>query len=327
VAGFSYANYAEAGILSFIEDIFRFDIRIEKTVKNSQTMALLEDASNPQTNNGVGGLNIAIVSQSALLPTSGPLGTIADISDEGASLHDQISTYIVREGDSLSQIAKMFNVSVNTVIWANDIKRGGLIRVGQELVILPITGIQYTVKKGDTLKGIAKKLKGNVGEILEFNELKIKSSLAIGQIITIPNGEYSSPTLTRRYSKKRFKGNSAYSGYYIRPISGGRRTQGVHGYNGVDLAVSCGTPIVASASGKVIVSKERGWNAGAGKYVVVKHPNNTQTLYAHMSGTAVSKGWNVVKGQVIGYIGSSGLSTGCHVHFEIRGKNAPRNPF
>jgi murein DD-endopeptidase MepM/ murein hydrolase activator NlpD len=74
----------------------------------------------------------------------------------------------------------------------------------------------------------------------------------------------------------------------------------------------------------VIISRPYGWNAGYGKYVVIKHPNGTQTLYSHLSSIIVNSGWHVIKGQVIGYVGSTGKSTGCHVHFEIRGA---RNPF
>jgi murein DD-endopeptidase MepM/ murein hydrolase activator NlpD len=221
----------------------------------------------------------------------------------------------------------MFGVSVNTIIWSNDIKRGNLISTGQTLVILPMSGIKYTIEKGDSVAGIAKKFSGDSQEIIEFNNLPTDGSLAIGEEIFIPNGTspvvQSSGTYASSYS---VRGSSApvYSGYYLRPISGGRKSQGLHGYNAVDLAVSCGTPIVASASGDVTVSRNYGWNGGYGRYIVISHNNGTQTLYSHLSRNIVSNGWHVVQGQVIGYIGSTGRSTGCHVHFEIRGA---RNSF
>ena len=115
-----------------------------------------------------------------------------------------------------------------------------------------------------------------------------------------------------------------YLGYYRRPIDGGRKTQGIHGNNGVDLANSCGTPMRASASGRVIVAKSSGWNTGYGKYIVISHPNNTQTLYGHMQAVYVTVGRVVEQGEIIGELGTTGRSTGCHVHFEIRGA---RNPF
>ena len=110
----------------------------------------------------------------------------------------------------------------------------------------------------------------------------------------------------------------------MRPIIGGRRTQGLHGYNGVDLGVSYGSPIYAAAPGTVIISRNGGWNGGYGKYIVVSHPNGTQTLYAHNSDNVVFAGANVIRGQVIGFVGSTGKSTGPHLHFEVRGA---RNPF
>jgi len=111
----------------------------------------------------------------------------------------------------------------------------------------------------------------------------------------------------------------------MRPLVGGVRTQGVHGYNGVDLGAAEGTPFMASAPGEVIVARASGWNGGYGQYIVIRHDNGTQTLYAHASGIVVGIGQRVVQGQVIGYVGSTGRSTGPHLHFEIRG--GPRNPF
>ena len=102
------------------------------------------------------------------------------------------------------------------------------------------------------------------------------------------------------------------------------KTQGLHGYNGIDLAAPTGTPVLASASGDVIVSRGYGWNGGYGNYIVIKHPNGTQTLYAHLNEVIVSSSWHVVQGQIIGYVGATGKSTGPHLHFEVRGA---KNPF
>lgn len=323
-----YSLPVQAGIFSFLEELFgKNENQTENKNNNLQTMPLLEAIYNSNIDLAKGNVDITIVDENALLPDSGPIGTIADV--ENTPPNDRISIYIVREGDSLSQIAEMFDVSVNTIIWANDINHGDLIRTWQELIILPVTGVQYTVKNGDTVGSIAKKLKGDVDEIIRFNDLDPEGMLNAGQIITVPDGEYASPTITRYYSQKKIGGakGTLYSNYYLRPINGGVKTQGLHGYNAIDIAASCGTPIFASASGDVIISKTYGWNAGAGKYVVIDHPNGTQTLYAHLSKNIIFKGWHVVKGQVIGYIGTTGRSTGCHLHFAIRGQNAPGNPF
>lgn len=269
---------------------------------------------------GQGGGEINIVNSSALLPVTGPLGSIADVVERKP---ESISLYVVREGDSLSSIARLFDVSVNTIFWANNLKRGSLINPGDVLVILPVSGLKYTVKKGDTLKSIAKKLGGDESEILAFNGLSSGSDLKEGDTIIVPNGEGEPiPTSSGRVQVKG-GGGPSYVGYYLRPIAGGRKTQGLHGYNGVDLATYCGAPILASASGDVIIARSAGWNGGYGQYVVVSHPNGTQTLYSHLNGIIVSPGWHVVQGQVLGYVGSTGQSTGCHVHFEVRGARQP----
>ena len=110
----------------------------------------------------------------------------------------------------------------------------------------------------------------------------------------------------------------------MRPIAGGHRSQGIHGHNGVDLAASVGTPIYASAAGTVIISKTGGYNGGYGNYIVIRHDNGTQTLYAHNTENYVGVGETVSQGQTIGTVGSTGRSTGAHVHFEVRGA---KNPF
>jgi len=319
--------YAHAGIFSFLSNFFDKS-NVEELIQrsfNSQNVALLQAALNYDPNPSKGGGDITIVGESALLPDVGPLGTIADVENSVLS-SDQISIYVVREGDSLSQIAQIFGVSVNTLIWANDIRRGNLIHEGQTLIILPITGLQYTVKSGDNLASIAKKFKGDADEIAQFNDILDAAELAVGEIIIIPDGELGTPSYSALSYTTQVRGTDgpAYAGYYLKPILGARRTQGLHGYNAVDLGASYGAQILASATGDVIIARPYGWNGGYGKYIVITHSNGTQTLYAHLGEIIVTPGWHVVKGQVIGYNGSTGRSTGPHVHFEIRGA---KNPF
>jgi LysM repeat protein len=239
---------------------------------------------------------------------------------------DEISVYIVREGDSIQTVAKLFNVSPNTIIWANDLRKKS-IKEGDTLVILPINGIRHTIKKGDTIKSVAKLYNADIEDVELFNGLIENSVLATGDTLIVPEGEIAEPVVKKVVAKttvsKAKTVNS--SGYFIRPLIGGIRTQGIHGRNGVDIAASTGTSVRASAQGTVILAKNGGYNGGYGNYIVVQHSNGTQTLYAHLSAIYVNQGQTVEQGVTIGAVGNTGRSSGPHLHFEIR--NGPRNPF
>lgn len=279
-------------------------------------MALLVAVAAPLSNNQ--NSDIPTVEGNALVSNIGPSGaTPGSLVNKPAS--DQISIYVVHEGDTLSQIAEMFDVTVNTIKWGNNLSSNTL-KVGDTLVILPISGVKHTVAKGDTLASIAKKYNGDVNEIIAYNNLEKGDSLVAGSVIIVPDGEV---LVSPSYSSGSTSSVKEYVGFYLRPIAGGRRTQGIHGYNGIDLAAPIGTPILASADGQVIISRTGGWNGGYGNYVVVRHKNGTQTLYAHTSKNNVSVGDVVSQGDVIALIGTTGKSTGPHVHFEIRGAKMP----
>lgn len=317
------ASSAHAGFFSFLSRILGNE-EVGASAYNSQTLPLLKAPNTSELKAATGGAVINVVEESSLLPVVGPLGSIADV--ETYKL-DQITTYTVRDGDTLSRIADMFGVSVATIYWANDLKRGDLVKAGDVLVILPISGAQYAVKKGDTAESIAKKFKGDVEEILSYNNLALakNAQLPEGTTIIIPDAELASlPASSGQTARYRGGGGPEIIGYFGRPINGGRRSQGLHGFNGVDLANRCGTPVFASAGGTVLIARSQGWNGGYGRYVAVAHPNGTQTVYAHLAQVLTSVGQYVPQGLMIGIIGSSGNSTGCHVHFEVRGA---RNPF
>jgi murein DD-endopeptidase MepM/ murein hydrolase activator NlpD len=325
-------TFVHASILSDIIAMFTQSAQAEvaspATFRNVQTMPLLRPAMNISPAPARGGGDVTIVDNSALVASEGPSGTLADIEKPKNAT---ISRYVVREGDTLSGIAQMFEVTTNTIRWANDISANGTLKVGQVLTILPIPGVKYTVKKGDTLASLAKQFKADPDEIANYNEIA-NGTLAVGTEIIIPDGEIAAPPAP---AKPKAGVNPAHDvgpigtlaqiGYYVAPLSVYTRTQNIHGYNGVDLAAPNGTPIFAAASGQVVVAKAGGYNGGYGSYVVIQHDNGSQTLYAHMSKVAAYDGQTVIQGQVIGYVGSTGKSTGNHVHFEIR--NGIKNPF
>lgn len=311
-------------MLSFVGSLFAKEAEAEVAFSpiNSQNVSLLAPALNPDPNPAKGGGDITVVGGVALLSETGPEGTLADIEENQSGA---ISIYVVREGDTLGAIAKMFGVTTNTIAWANDISRG-VIRPGQTLIILPISGVRHTVVKGDTMQSIAKKYKADLTEIAQYNHVSENAKLAIGDLVIVPDGEIAPPpsNVAGRPAVLRGAGGPSYDGYYLRPVLGGRKTQGLHGYNGVDLASYLGAPILAAATGDVIIARTSGWNGGYGNYIVIAHANGTQTLYGHLSSLAVTAGKEVTRGEIIGYMGSTGRSTGTHLHFEVRGA---KNPF
>jgi murein DD-endopeptidase MepM/ murein hydrolase activator NlpD len=315
---------AYAGFFSSLfDDIFTKANTEEKPI-TSQNMNLLASVAGAMPGQKEDIHDANTVDGSALLPDAGPLGGLAGV-EESETEHGQISIYVVREGDSLSSIAKMFGVSVNTIIWANNMTRGQKLTIGETLVILPVTGVQYTIKKGDTLGSIAKKYGSDADEILSFNGIA-DGGLVVGDTIIIPDGEIVAvqPVTRPASSKLSGKTSTVYDNYYQAPLTGYRRTQGVHGHNGVDLASYMGAPVLSAAGGEVIVARQSGYNGGYGKYVVVRHSNGTQTLYAHLLSVTVSPGDVLMRGQQVGTLGNTGRSTGPHLHFEIRGA---KNPF
>lgn len=302
---------------------------VERPV-TAQTTPLLEQSSA----GAMGGGSIDIIGDSTLVPSlsNGRLSGDEDFVSSDSSGR-QTSIYVVREGDSLSEIAEMFDVSVDTVVWANNLE-GETIQQGEILIILPIDGVRHVAKEGDTVASIARKYDADVEEIVTYNELDEAGSLQIGAIIDVPGGsmseQQSQPKREVTASNTQVSGAAvaprnapSLSGYYMHPVPGSVVTQRLHGYNAVDFGAPIGTSILAAASGMVKRSVEGGWNGGYGSFIVIEHDNGTETLYSHNSSNIVSVGQRVVQGQVIGYIGSTGRSTGPHLHFEVRGASNP----
>jgi murein DD-endopeptidase MepM/ murein hydrolase activator NlpD len=247
---------------------------------------------------------------------------IAEASEQG------ISVYVVRPGDSLSEIADMFEVSVATIRGFNNIRKDSDLKPGMELLILPIDGISYKVVKGDTLESVAKKFsqKGDevsliASDIILFNDIPENGALVVGTEIIIPNASSDVPSHEIPSASKPKPATNAPSkggkGYFVKAWTG-PVTQGFHDtYRAKDYGMPIGTKVGASAAGTIMVARE-GWNGGYGNFVIMKHPNGAQTLYAHLSKISVSVGQTVAQRETIGLSGSTGRSTGPHLHFEIR---------
>ena len=224
-------------------------------------------------------------------------------------------TYKVRSGDTISGIAKKFGLTnISTLISVNDIGNVRQLAAGQKLKIPSIDGIIYTVKKGDSLNSITGKYKISLEQLLDVNELT-SETLTAGQQLFLPGAAMDASSLRNAMGElfrmpisAKFRWSSPY-GYRIDPIAGVKSF-----HTGTDMACPTGTPILAAMSGRVTTT---GINRVYGNYVIIDHGNGYQTLYAHMSKIIASKGQWVSQGTRIGLVGSTGYSTGPHLHFTV----------
>lgn len=289
---------------------------------NSQTVPLLKAAVNFDPNPIKGDQIPIIINDSSLLAEIDPNGNGTSTIEVFDS--SQISIYIVRSGDTLPQIANTFGVTTNTIMIANDMTSQNLIE-GQRLVILPVSGVQHTIKSGQNIESIAKLYKISTQDILQYNHFENPSNLAVGDQIFIPSDVLPAKAVAKAKSASPSLAKNLINttGYFIKPLVNYHKTQKLHGHNGIDLGASVGEPILAAAAGEVLISRA-GWNGGYGNYVIIQHDNGTQTLYAHASKLIVTEGQSVKQGQKIALVGSTGQSTGPHLHVEVRGG---KNPF
>jgi len=255
-----------------------------------------------------------IVDSDSLLNVNNPLSNV--LPTRGGLI-----IYKVQKGDNLSRIAANFGISLNTIFWANANLQARGLKPGQEIVILPVTGVLHQIKEGDTLESIAAQYGVPAERILNANPTLAPSKISSVSSIIIPD---SRPLRSNQLSS--VENLPSLPGYFAIPTTGWNWGQ-LHNYNAVDIANACGTPIYAAAEGLVVEASSGSWADGYGNYVLIEHPNGTKTKYAHNEKNLVSVGDYVSKGDQIALIGNTGLThgpTGCHLHFEVRGA---RNPF
>ncbi len=261
--------------------------------------------------------------------------TVLGVENNNSQRRGGVVEYTVVEGDTASSIAQKFNVSLDTIRWANDLKSVDDVRVGQTLKILPETGVLHSVKRGETVYSIAKTYGVDPQAVVDFpfntfiNDETF--ALAVGQDLIVPGGVMPkvqpwSPPPAQETIPQAPSNLAQASGEYIWPTTG-KISQGYHWYHkAIDIADSSAPSVVASRGGTVV---DAGWTApvrGYGIYVLIDHSDGVQTLYAHLSSVSVSVGQQVLRGQVLGRMGSTGRSTGTHLHFEIRTSSGNVNP-
>lgn len=251
-------------------------------------------------------------------------------SENQETKRSSIIQYTIQSGDTISTIARRFNLNVNTVLWANNLTAFSIIRPGKELTILPTDGFLYKVKSGDTLGRLAQTYDTAVEKIISSNNLASASSIRIGQELIIPGIKRSSSVTSSSIAKNTSASGlnvikeivssetpSSSSNKMAWPTSGHRITQYFSwSHNGLDIGEKVGTPIYAADDGVVEIS-QGGWNGGYGNTILLDHGGGKKTRYGHASKLLVSKGDSVEKGQLIALIGSTGRSTGPHLHFEV----------
>ena len=243
---------------------------------------------------------------------------------------DKIENYKVVSGDTLASIAKKFDISVDTIKWANNLKTE-TIKQGDILKIPPVTGVVHKVVSGDNIYSIAKKYGVEAQNILNFpfNDFADLETYTLmpGQVIYVPDGviEEEKPKgyeYAPQYAQ--IKAGIRGSSNFIWPTSGGITQYPVWYHMALDIANSAAPPVLASDTGTVTFAGCIQW--GYGCHIIINHANGYETLYGHLSSIAVSPGQAVSQGQQIGTMGSTGRSTGTHLHFEIRSGGSLLNP-
>jgi len=241
----------------------------------------------------------------------------------------QVENYSVRGGDTLETIAKRFDISVDTIKWANDLKTD-VIKPNQNLKIPPITGIVHKVASGETIYTIAKKYKTEAQNIVNFpfNDFTDLDTFALtaGQTLFVPDGVIEDkPVYTATKFIASIQTGVRGSSNFIWPTSGIITQNPAWYHMALDIASPASPAVVAADAGTVTYAGCLNW--GYGCHVVIDHGNGYQTLYGHLSSYSPDAGSTVYQGQQIGVMGSTGRSTGTHLHFEIRSGGVLQNPW
>jgi len=306
------SQYSQHGEAAFFNPFFKNTNNLTNTdpffSQNEDSSLQTPDLETVQDN------SLYAISTPTVLTTQ----TLGDIFGGQDQQRKDVIDYTAQIGDTVDSVAKNFNISLNTLLWANNLSSKSSLKAGQDLIILPVSGVLHTVKNGDTISQIAKTYKVNVDDIIAFNSLANEGDIFIGDTLIIPGGVMPPKAAPRVNIEVPLADN-----YFIYPAEG-IITQGLHFENAIDLANKCGTSIYAAASGLVQRAVgNNGWNLGMGNYITILHPNGTVTYYGHLQALFVKSGDRVDVGDRVGLMGQTGNATGCHVHFEVLGAQNP----
>jgi murein DD-endopeptidase MepM/ murein hydrolase activator NlpD len=347
---YSTDEYAQKTLLSTIvknDSATWSEVIEEKAPVNRQAPALgylsnQDTLQEPLTNNNTNSASGESIGLSADATSLVVINSDEDSLEIPVPTRSENVDYFVQAGDTLSGIAEKFDLTVNTILWANNLTWNSTIKPGAKLVILPSSGVDYEIKKGDNLNSVAKKYQANLDKILAYNELSSVSDIRAGDLIFIPEGikptqvvsSYKAPTVANKpknnpadvFSNEVVPPASDLSANtkLLWPVLSHRITQYFSWrHTGLDVGDKVGNPIYASEDGKI---ERSGWSTGYGYNVIINHGNGLETLYGHASKLLVKTGETVSRGQVIALIGSTGWSTGPHLHMEVRVNGVRKNP-
>ncbi|MBI4836524.1 MAG: M23 family metallopeptidase [Candidatus Abawacabacteria bacterium] len=261
-----------------------------------------------------------------------------------AEITTESSEYIVQPGDTIERLTEKFQISASTIMNANNLKKNATLEAGQKLKILPVTGLLHTVKKDDSVAKIAG-IYQVPGELIMYqNNITSDKDLKVGDELIIPNGAVPATVTTPKVTKNTTRKSTATNGGYgsapadSAPETGGTFTWPAkcrvitRGFNpriphwGLDCANSQGTPIYAAESGTVIKASVGTWGGGYGNHVIIDNGNGIKTIYAHLYKVGVAVGDHVERGEGLGLMGTTGQSTGPHLHFEVVVNGKKANP-
>lgn len=348
---YSTDEYAQRTLLSALvknDSANWSEIIEEKAPTNRQAQALgyvsnLDTLQEPLATNSTAPSGGEIIGLSADATSLVVMNSEEGSLDMPAPTRTENIDYLVQAGDTLSGIAEKFDVTVNTILWSNNLTWNSTIKPGAKLVILPSSGIDYEIQKGDNLNTIAKKYQADLDKIIAYNNLASVSDIKAGDLIFLPEGikptkvvsSYKAPAVSSKpkvnndddiFSDESLPPASDLSANtkLLWPTLSHRITQYFSWrHTGLDIGDKVGNPIYATEDGKV---ERSGWSTGYGYNVIINHGNGLQTLYGHASKLMVKTGETVSRGQVIALIGSTGWSTGPHLHLEVRVNGGRKNP-
>ncbi len=263
---------------------------------------------------------------------------IGEDPEQGGGTNAKPFIYTVEDGDTIAGIASKFGISTNTILWANGLDGTDIIKSGDYITILPTTGILHSVQSGDTVLGIAQKYNAKAGEVIAYNNLGDSARLSIGQKLMVPEGYIAPRAVPRTVSSNAHIARDPDDEPTPPPNDSSETTgNGLSwptttkhisqyfkwGHTGIDIDNRSRPPVFAAQAGTVEFTGRLG---GYGNLIIVNHGAGLTTYYAHLDKFYVSSGQKVGKGAAIGKMGSTGRSTGPHLHFEVRRYGKPVNP-